>query len=362
MKTLEEFRNDIQRIFERAEYRGPKGDKDEHFVETHTFRKGTSKTYLSQVNAYANWVYEQYGVTDFHFLKPRYAEEYIQTKIDGSKTGKVAVSTIKTTIHGLAKYQNLLRDQFDCRVRVINKEKMLNILKDNNMIRELKNSRKGRIISREMAMNIVEKIRTIESPHADTMSRVLRFQLETGSRISASLRVQVKHLDFNNKTVKFVGDKGNKTRVVTVDPTYMRELQEYVEDKKAGTQVFEFKNSKSYLSITQARKMIERYYNRLAKELNIKGANTHSQRKAYANVRRKYYSTLSTTSLKSDLKLRINIDKTDRTKHRLKRFSRRRGAIKKANRKLSREQMELLLVSLDLGHNRIDVLRYYLSK
>lgn len=370
----------IDKTFDRADYKGARTDKDKEdpkFVDSHTFRKETNKTYRSHVKTFVNWAYEQYGVFQPRYFKPSYFEEFIREKVDACVhpdayrmiTGKEppSVSSIRVYIHAVSKYQHALRYQSGLRARLINVDKCLGVLKGNGLERKLEDGRKGLKITPQQAKSVEEAMSQMKTKYGPEMGKVLEFQRETGARITSALDIRVKDINFDKGTVTFIKDKGNKTRTVQVlHPNYLEKLREMVDGKKAGRQVFEFRyqigTTKGQLKpLESTRKEIEREYNKIAKKFGIntekQSANTHSQRKVYAQTSYTTYATWSYSRLERELIRRVHLDKTGRTKKRVQALVKE---MRKNGKKLSKEQLARLLASMDLGHNRLDVMKFYI--
>ena len=357
-KTKEQFREEISRAFYLSEARTGKTGKTKQYLCEHILRKNTRKTYESQALTFAEFLNAEYQVTDFPYIKPGMSEHFIGEMVVKAYHGEMAVSSVKTTIHALAKLQDILRHQKDYRIRIINKEKQLGRLRALNMKRSafVVSEVKANRISESVAIEMILVFRhgtIVRSKLRDTMADVLEFQLFTGSRISAVFRLAVEDLDFATCMVTFRHDKGNKTRTVEVDPDYMQKLQRMVEGKKPGRQVFEMFDRKGQLSsIENSVKRIERWSHEVAEALGVRGANTHSYRKVFAQHRYEMYQTLSKTQLKKRIAKRVREDETGRIGQRISKYG----------RDMSIEKMAALLTSMDLGHNRLDVLVWYLNR
>lgn len=315
MRDLNQFLETIDETFARMEYRGSRRDKDEDFRNAHTFSSNTNASYRTYVKEYATSVFEQYGVTDARFLKTRYAEEYIQRKIDLHHQlgldGKpvLAASTVRQAINALTKYQHAVKAQNPgFRYRIIHTDKNLEKLKENHVIRHIHGptTKKSNHITPQMGREIIKRISQLDSPQAHTLARVLEFQMETGSRISAALRLTVG--DIRADSVRFEKDKGGKTRVTDrISPEYLQTLRAETSSMKSGRTVFEFryeqgKRAGQMMGIESARHKIEREVQKIAKELGVQGANTHSFRKIYAKQLTRRYVQMTRSQLKREIK------------------------------------------------------------
>lgn len=360
-KSLEQFQRDIARVFASGMHKGSKRSSTPKFRAEHTFSHETTENYASVARDFGNFVYQSHGVTDLRFVKSEHGQAFIERQLERFQSGEISAGTVKTYIHSLAKLQSMAREQMGARIRVINKDEMLTRAKEVDAVRRIEDAHKGRIISRVEAEQMVDRLAGSHSPNALVISELARFALETGARITAGLRFQVQHIDFDRNAVTFEGDKGGKTRtVVQVDPSYMRHLQTLADGRTPGRQVFEILRQDGNLhNLDGARHTIENLYARHAEKLGFDGANFHSQRKAFANVRYATYRGLNYKALERELSERMKV--SPQLADKMKNIESRMGAHHGAGRHLSHDQIAKLLVSIDLGHERLDVLRFYLE-
>ena len=371
-KTLEQFRADIALIFQRGKHKGPKRAADDRFKRTHTHSHETTKNYARIAHAFAQYVHANYGITDLRFVTSSHGQAFIEHCFDRFLAGKtseggddtlprLAAGSVKTYIHALSKLQNMAREQMRTRIRIINKDELLARAKEIDAVRKLEDAHKGRIITREEAEKMIESLASSRSPNAFVYAELARFGLETGSRETAALDLQVRHLDFERNTVYFQDDKGGKDRVVKqIDPAYMRHLAELVEGRAPGRQVFEVRRMNGSLhKVETARKMAENMYASHAAKLGLDGANYHSQRKAFAGVRYNQYKTTNYKALERELSQRMK--ESSQLAGKMARMEMRDGARHGWGRHYSHDQLARILVSIDLGHERLDVLRFYLA-
>lgn len=360
-KNLEQFQQQLAKIIQAGYYKGSKKGATEHVRNTHIFSRATMANYQNVVRDFTQFVFAQHGITDINFLRQAHGEEFIQHQLERFSRDEIAAGTVKTYIHALSKLQNMARDQTGKRIRVINAEKALERANASGAIRHYEDADKGRIINREQAEQMIHSLVESRSHNAQVLSEYARFSMETGSRISAGLRLQVKDLNFERNTVTFHSDKGGKTRTVLIDPKYMSHLKTLVEGKSSGRQVFELRNRKGHLlKISTARKQAENLYARHASKLGLEGANYHSQRKAFANARYSEYKAMNYKALERDLARRMK--DSPQLARKMQALESKSGARHGSGRHYSHQQLAKLLVSIDLGHERLDVLRFYLEK
>ena len=355
-RTINQHLRDIEQTYHFGFARGQnKRQADDKQKKAKTFAKNTTKNDLRITQDFARFVHERHGVTDPRFYKTEYGHEWVTNLLERFQRGELAAGSVKTYVHAVSKYQNMVRDQQNFRARIINVEAELARAKEAGAIRRYANSEKGRIISHQEATHMVTAFKNGRSINSETMSHIAEFQLYTGSRITAALRIQVQHLNFDKNTVTFVADKGGKTRTVQVDPSYMQELKTLVEGKIPGRQVFEIlKPNGTLKNIESSRKNIESAYARHAAKLGLEGANTHSQRKAFANDRYREYRALPSHEARAELARRASESK--QLANKINKIGRIYG-----EKRMSDEKVAKMLTSIDLGHERMDVLAWYLS-
>ncbi|KUO97055.1 tyrosine-type recombinase/integrase [Ferroacidibacillus organovorans] len=359
-KTLEQFRDDIAIAFKRGKAKVPRKSATERFKRTHTHSHATTHNYARIADAFARFVYEQHGVTDLRFVSSAHGREFIEHCFTRFQEGELAAGTAKTYVHALSKLQNLAREQMRTRIRMINKDEMLARAKEIDAVRRLADAHKGLIITREQAQGMVELLAQSRSPNATVFSEMARFGMETGASITAALLIQVQDIDFKQNCVIFWNDKGGKDRVVQVDLAYMRHLAHLVEGRAPGRAVFEIRRQNGSLHrVETARKMAENLYRGQAEKIGLRGANFHSQRKAFANSRYNQYKETNYKVLERDLSRRLS--QSAQLAQKMARLESRAGARHGAGRHFSHDQLARILVSMDLGHERLDVLRFYLG-
>ena len=359
-KTLEQFRTDIALLFKRGKAKVPRKSAPEGFKRTHTHSHATTNNYARIADAFARFVYEKHGITDLRFITNTHGREFIEHCFTRFQEGDLAAGTAKTYVHALAKLQNMAREQMRTRIRVINKDEMLARAKEIDAVRRLANAHKGLIITREQAQRMVELLAESRSPNATVFSEMARFGMETGSRITSALLLHVQDIDFKRNCVIFWNDKGGKDRVVQVDPAYIRHLAHLVEGRAPGRAVFEVRRQDGSLHrVETARKMAENVYRTYAEKIALHGANFHSQRKAFAGMRYEQYKQTNYKLLERELSKRIS--ESAQLARKIERLERHSGERHGAGRHFSHDQLARILVSMDLGHERLDVLRFYLQ-
>jgi hypothetical protein len=357
LKPLEEYIQQVDFVFRRATQRVARSSIPAKERKYYVFKGG--ETYLADVKTYIRWAYEKYGVTDFHFHRTNHAEVYITQKM---ADGHSPYSIFKI-VHALAKYQAVLRHQYKYRARIIAKGRVLEEFKKLKFRRRAAEVRKSRKINLEQAQMITGRIAQSKSPNASIFSKVAEFQMMTGSRVTAALRIKRMDIDFENYTVTFVKDKGGRTRTVKVDKNYMEQLEQQVGNYSPRRPIFEIRQSSGrQMALRLARLEYQRVYRNAAIKCGLTGASTHSQRKAYAQSQYEGLLMLSWHALREELVDEMSGDPKLRIKERIKKQTRTINRQRITRRRLTREEMARLIVSIHLGHNRLDVMRFYIVR
>lgn len=358
-KTLEQFRADIALVFKRGKEKVPKKSATDQFRRTHTHSHETTKNYARIADAFGRFVYEKYGVSDLRFITSAHGREFIEHSLSKFQAGELAAGSAKTYVHALTKLQNMAREQLRSRIRILNKDELLARAKEIDAVRRLENAHKGRIITQAEAERMVQVLAETRSPNATVFSELARFGMETGSRITAGLMMQVQDIDFDRNRVIFWGDKGGKDRIVQVDPAYMRHLATLVEGRAQSRPIFEVRRQDGSLQgVETARKMAENLYRAHAEKIGLYGANFHSQRKAFSGVRYNQYKETNYKALERELARKA--DESEQLARKMAQLEKQSGSRHGVGRHYSHDQLARILVSMDLGHERLDVLRFYL--
>jgi integrase len=301
----------------------------------------------------------QQGVTDVLKIKPAHSQAFIQSQIDKGSSAY----TINQKREAIVKLQESVAQKVGFKVRLIKNDEIGDMMKTANKIRHADPShadrKSGAIITSDEAEHIRKALATSRSPNRQVASALASFQEQSGGRISAALRLQAGDVSQDGHSVKFANDKGGKTRVIRVDDETAAQFRALVQGKKAGAPVFVMRDQDGeILSIEKAANS----YHRLVKAARKKAgvvrevgaqATSHSFRKVFAN---ELMQRVKEAPLEKIIEGARMLARDPAFRARLNKET--GGAITSANR----WKAEQLIVSHSLGHNRRDVLTFYLQK
>lgn len=300
-------------------------------------------------------------------------DDYFDRLVVRYEEGTIAASTIKKRVNALEafrKFFNSTNVAGDKTIRVGNKEERLDYLKD-----------KGIVVSKDEVTAMKPKTSDVMSVHsnintnteAGQLSHIMnQIQVETGSRIKALAKLQVEDIDFKKRTIRFKQDKNNFTRTVSLSKTAMDLLKPFCEGKKGGAQVFSLKDREGNdMSVKKIVKTVQRYTNAAAKAAGVNREDrrytTHSNRKHYAQRMYDRTRTITTQQLQTAIRNYVKMQGSNkegivtRINRELDRINRYRLMNKLPKKGFTREQLRRMLVSLHLGHSRLDVLSRYVN-
>ncbi len=354
-----ELGNYIQRAYREGKGQSKKNARQQpgggkHLVHS----KNTMQAYEQNAREFADFLYSQ-GITDVLKIKPAHSQAFIQSRIDKG----LSAFTINQKREAIVKLQESVAAKVGFKVKMMSQEEIATLMKAAGKIRHADpshaNRKSGAIITSDEAGRIRKALASSRSPNAAIASTLARFQEASGGRIAASLRLQVGDISPDGHTVKFENDKGGKTRVISVDDETAAQFRALIQGKKAGAPVFVFRDQRGeIMSIEKAGKS----YHRLVKNAREKAgvvrevgaqATSHSFRKVYTN---ELMQRVQAAPLEKIIEGAKMLAKNKAFRDRLNKET--GGAITSVNR----WKAEQLIVSHSLGHNRRDVLTFYLQK
>lgn len=352
-------------------------EKEGITVAKSNYRSSSYETYFKACQTMFNDLAKIYGENHKRIL-PSYMngklwDDYFEDLAIRYEEGTIAASTIKKRVNALEafrKFFNSTNVAGDKTIRVGNKEERLDYLKD-----------KGIVVSKDEVTAMKPKASDVMSVHsnintnteAGQLSLIMnQIQVETGSRIKALAKLQVEDIDFKKCTIRFKQDKNNFTRTVSLSKTAMDLLKPFCEGKKGGAQVFSLKDSEGNdMSVKKIVKTVQRYTNAAAKAAGVNREDrrytTHSNRKHYAQRMYDRTRTMTTQQLQTAIRNYVKMQGSNkegivaRINRELDRINRYRLMNKLPKKGFTREQLRRMLVSLHLGHSRLDVLSRYVN-
>ena len=137
-----------------------------------------------------------------------------------------------------------------------------------SVIQSLKVSKRLPSFIEEKDINeMFEKEKQPETLEDKTRHLLINIFYNTGIRLSELINIKEQHIDKANSGIKVLG-KGNKNRIVPVSNKLLKEIDEYISEKR---KVLEHTNE-DYLLIKNNKKLYEKYVYKVVKE-SLAGAN-----------------------------------------------------------------------------------------
>lgn len=357
------------------------GEKAGITVEKDTYRSGTYETYESTVKTMIRDLTKNVlgGDVNNKRILPKYMngktwDQYFDHLTTKYEQGKITADTIQKRVHALEAFRTMVNNTNVCgkdtQIRVGDKEERLDYLQERGV-------HKSRDEVTAMKPTTMQKDAVHENINRKTAAgevsyKVNVFQSETGSRIKAAFKLQVKDVNFDKGTITFRNDKNNFTRTIPMTAGAREVLEPFCKGKSGGTPVFTIKdrdgNDKNF---KESVKTVQRYTNEAAKKAGVNRENrrytTHSNRKIYAQ--NLYNSTKNLTLKELEKKIgeyvRLQGSNKDmlvqRMKNELNRLNAYRDKMGYERAGFTHEHLRRLYTALHLGHSRCDVVLRYIK-
>lgn len=366
----EQIKNKIELVFERVKEMGL--TFGEHATKQN-LSGNTNKTYCDTVKAYENYLINECGLKDISRAKPRHAYEYIEKQIERFKNGEVSAFSLRKFAHAIHAFQEASAETgvFKHKVKLGDKRVILGNLTEQGVFRKSEDSQSLKANHSDYE-KVQEQILLSRSPNARQVAEIHQIQRFLGARVHEAVKMRKEDITFHSDgsvTVTIKGKGGLVRQVSTKDKSTVRLLQERSEGKKDAAPVFQLKskrgNDKTKDSMTElVRKTVRHAAVRAEVDRDGKKYTTHSGRKAYAQAQVEQYFTLTKKQLEKEVAKRIKDDpnlkkKMDTTVRNIK--NKITDKEKAKNRELTHRELCLWLTSVDLGHGRLDVVRYYVT-
>ncbi|BCD26951.1 hypothetical protein BC30090_p61 (plasmid) [Bacillus cereus] len=328
----------------------------------------TINTYCGIVKSYNNWLEKTHGIS-VDRAKPRHAMEYLETKIQAYEKGNGSAFSMRQLAHALHSFREASHKTgvFKHQCKVADKNKMLGTLTERGIFRKA-----GDSTSLKANHNDYEKVQK-EADKSNT-NRHLKQEIKTvhelqrycGMRVHEAVKLKVKDIDLANGTVYIKGKGGHERTVKIENKELLDKLKDLCKGKNANSQVIiARKKDGNQLTNSEFGKRVKQEIRGAAEKAGVdrngKKYTTHSGRKAYAQAQMDKYKSYSKTQLKKEMAKRCQDKKTKNKYDKVLETIRKKITEGSENkeRKLTHKEMCQFLVSLDLGHYRLDVIRYY---
>ncbi|MGA9288437.1 MAG: site-specific integrase [Anaerobacillus sp.] len=330
----------------------------------------TSQTYASVCKAYANWLENTYGIADIMKSKPRHAYEYFELKLRDVENGNASAWTASRFPHALHALSEGSKSSgvYQRKLKLGNKRVMLTEKNERNIERVSTDSKTLKATSDEFRA-VIEKIESSRSPNATVVAKIHTCQRSLGLRITESLDLKKSSVTFNTDgtmTVRIKGKGGLVRYVTTNDEKTKRIMREHTQNKKSGAPIFQIKDKNGNdMGKAAGRKTLIDNIRRAALKAGVdrdgKKYTTHSGRKVFAQERMNEYVSRDERALTREIEKRCKSDadikrKYNRTMNNIKN---KVSPGKRSERTMTHKEMCQFLTSTDLGHGRLDVIRYY---
>lgn len=331
--------------------------------------KSTVNTYRDVVKAYNNYLEKTHGIS-IDKAKPRHAYEYIEKQIESHKEGGASAFTLRRFAHALESFRLSSKETgvFKHECRVGDKRVILNQLTENKVFRKAVDSKSLKANTRDYEQ-VHKELESNKSSMREYTRMIHELQKEVGCRIHEAVKMKVQDIDFEARQITIKG-KGGLVRVVRVsNEETMAKLESLCADKGKNSQILIHRNKKGeQISNKELQKRVEKQIRDAAEKAGVdrgdKRYTTHSARKVFAQERIDKYAQLSRTQLKKEIDRRCASDyKLAKMKERSLNNIRNKitDPYKSSQRQFTDKEMSMWLTSVDLGHGRLDVLRFYCS-
>lgn len=343
----------------------------------------TIAKYKYDFNRLMKLVEAETGKTDPMKVKPNDVYRIIDKMVEEYKVGKTANASflrgIDDSLHAF-KEASKASGVFKRELRLGDKKKIQETLNQEKVYRRASDTSVMKA-SREDVEKVVRELEKSTSPAKEVAIKALKLEFETGRRISAILRSQVGNYDAKSGQYVTYGDKGGKDNETFFLTPGARDILDTVihkdgAKKSDGDMMFKIKYIQHRdpnkigqdKSVESMRKQVSSLLQSAAKRAGVNRGgltfSSHSCRKGFADERCTFYlTTMTPVERREELKRRKSLDENlsnriDKVLEHIKlKFKIEENAKK---RDFTDTEITKLLVSTDINHSRIDVMRYYL--
>ncbi|WP_052342850.1 site-specific integrase [Bacillus sp. EB01] len=349
----------------------------------------TWKTYSDIMKTFEKWLQETHGLKDITRAKPRHGIEYMQQMIDKNimKVKGGSAFTLSRFPHALHALQSIAKESGVYRgLKLGNKNDLIQMKNIAGIKRKSDESRCLKATSHDFE-KVQNQIYLSKSPQKELIADIHQIQRGVGCRIHEVMKMKKEHITFSQDgtATVYIKGKGGLERWVRVDDKQTTALlKDRTEGKRGGAYVIQVKDREGNdKGRTNAIKHVQDIISAAAERAGVsrdgKTYSTHSARKVYAAERLKKYASLSYNQLNKELTNRIKtfpLDKNGQNKLKIKkdnelqqlrykidpkgtRYSKEKREHLRKRREFTHKELALFLVSIDTGHFRINIIRYY---
>ncbi|MEH7532194.1 tyrosine-type recombinase/integrase [Priestia megaterium] len=346
------------------------------------------KTYANIMKSYESYLQEKCGLKDITRAKPKHAVEFMQYQINAYKNEeKGSAYTMRQFPHALHALQMSARESGAYRgLKLGSKSDLLQLLNNNKIYRKSDASKALKANASDY-QKVHAEILNSKSPQSKTIADIHQTQRYIGCRIHEAVKMKKQDVQFHKDGTAtiYIKGKGGHDRWVSVKhKETITLLKENTCNKKDGAFIFQVKNrrgnDKDKASAQKnCQDVIRAAAERAAVDRNGKKYVTHSGRKVFAQERMNSYARQSYKQLEKELQQRIKkypLDKNNRNKlekkvrdelnefrkkidPKGKLYSKEHRDRKRAERKFTHKELCQFLVSVDTGHFRCNIMRFY---
>lgn len=325
------------------------------------------KTYGDLVKTYNTWLEENHGIS-IDKSKPRHAYEYFQSEIDQYKNGEGSAFTVKKFPHALHAFFACSKDsgEFGKQLKVGDKRVMLDMTREQEVYRKASESTRMKA-DYKIWEKVQSEVGKQKSRYTGYVLDIHEAQAQLGLRVSEAVKMQVKDIDFEKATIRVKGKGGLVRHIPIQNKEYLVKLKGLCKGKKGGADVFRTTNRKGNPPPREYRsQIVQESVKKAALSAGVnqekKKYTTHSARKAFAQERVNTLKKMTNKELQEYFEKRKQEDpkiaeKADTLLKNIKKKFRNKDNAKK--RVLSRKEIILYLISCEIGHFRIDIMRFY---
>ncbi|HFU6605911.1 TPA: recombinase XerD [Bacillus pacificus] len=358
--------NKIDRVFdyiasEKISFQESKQENESALAST------SVDSYGDIVKTYDRWLQEHHGIS-IDRAKPRHFYEYMEQKVVDYQNGNGSAWTLRKIPHAIHAFQeaSALSKVFKHKCKVGDKRVVLNSLTERGIFRRAKDSKSLKANDADF-QKIQERVASCRSIYKEYVSNVHESQRQITLRIHEAVKLQVRDINFKTGVVT-VNGKGGLIRDVKVrSKNYLEKLRGLCAGKKPGADVFRTQNKKGDPPSREHRMAIAKERIRIAAEQagvcrNGKRYTTHSGRKAYSQERFEEMKKYSQRRVQKEFdKLCKNKRIKQKADEALNDIRKKIKPENRDKREFTNQERILFMISCEIGHFRLNVMRYYVE-